>query len=702
MVVCLGLLSFVPATGYAADEVVKSIEWENDSPVHIYVDHNTYQLKVLAEVAGLTMKKDVTEEAYWLSSNPATVKVEKGLLSALKNGSSKISAKYKGFSITVDVTSEYLFKEIRLNQNENIQVELGDPDLALSAFAVEQDSTSNEITTNAEWSSSNTAVATVSKGKVIAKSKGTAVITVKYKGMSDTVEVKVVSPYSSIDISSIGGLEYYVGDETISPLIAVAKLVGGSTEDVTERAEWTSSNSKVAQVEKGRLTLLTAGTAKITASYLGVTKEVSVIVRLPYQALVLTPTGDRHMFIMDEPLQVQAQVMNDASNKLDVTALAKWTSSNSMAVTVANGKITPKATGAASISAEYKGITKSINITVLPTLLSMEIKDKDLQLFRNETKALPVVTGTALDGDTYDFSPIAEWKSSDDRIIKIENGKMIADKPGTAVLTATIRGFSTVVQVKVMEKVLALLPSSKAVSIIVGQEVSIPAVRAIFEDGTEEALTNQITWKTSTPNVLVKDGKLRGLLQGKLTLTGTYLNKTITIPVTLEEEITEFRVEPDSLELNIGQSKSVKVTGVYKDGTTTTLTSKITWDSAAPNVAVMKGSFVKAAAIGQTVLSGSYQGKKIQLIVKVVPKLVKLEADEKSYSLAAGGSAVIALRAIYDNGIAADISTEAVWSSTNLGVVQVDKGHIKALKKGSASVKATFKGKSVTFRVTVK
>ncbi|MDF2815951.1 MAG: hypothetical protein K0Q81_2151, partial [Paenibacillus sp.] len=102
------------------------------------------------------------------------------------------------------------------------------------------------------------------------------------------------------------------------------------------------------------------------------------------------------------------------------------------------------------------------------------------------------------------------------------------------------------------------------------------------------------------------------------------------------------------------------------------------------------------------VLTGTFQGKPIQITVKVVPKLMKLEADEKSYSLAVGGSANIALRAIYDTGAAANIMAEAVWSSTNLGVVQVEKGQIKALKKGSASIKATYKGKSLTIRVTVK
>ncbi len=702
VVLCVGLLALVPSSGHAADEVVRSIQWDNNSPVHIYVEHNTYQLKVLSEVEGLTMKKDVTEESYWVSSNPQNVKVEKGLLTALKSGTAKITAKYKGFSITVDVTSEYLFKEIRLSQNEATQLELGDPALALSAFAVEQDSTSNEITTNAEWISSNTSVLTVSKGNVTAKGKGTATVTVKYKGMSDSVEVKVVSPYSSIEINPINGLEYYVGDTAAHPLTATAKLIGGSTEEVTEKAEWSSSNSNIVTVEKGRLTFLAAGTAKITVSYLGVSKEVSVIVRLPYQALVLTPSEDRHMFLSDEPHQVQAQVMNDVNNKMDVTSLAKWTSSNPMAVTVVNGNIAAKATGSAVISVEYRGITKTINITVLPTLLSMEIDDKGPQLFRNESKTLPLVAGTTLDGESYDFSPIAKWKSSNESVLKVENGKMIADQPGTAVLTATIRGFSASIEVKVLEKVLALLPSSKSVSLIVGKEVSIPTIRAVFEDGEEETLTDKMVWKTSSPNVLVKDGKLRGLLQGKLTLTGTYLNKTITIPVTLEEEVEQFRVEPESIELTLGQSKSVKVTGVYGDGATTTLTSKITWNSSSPNVAVMKGSFVKAVGIGDAVLTGTFQGKPIQITIKVVPKLMKLEADEKSYSLAVGGSANIALRAIYDTGAAANIMTEAVWSSTNLGVVQVEKGQIKALKKGSASIKATYKGKSLTIRVTVK
>src|SRR5690606_32023591 len=114
----------------------------------------------------------------------------------------------------------------------------------------------------------------------------------------------------------------------------------------------------------------------------------------------------------------------------------------------------------------------------------------------DESKVLPLVGGTTLDGEKLDFSPVAQWKSSNEKVLKTENGKMIAGEPGSAVLTATIRGFSTSIEVNVQERVLALLPSSKSVSLIVGKQIDIPTVRAVFEDGEEEILTDAMIWKS--------------------------------------------------------------------------------------------------------------------------------------------------------------------------------------------------------------
>ncbi|MNI46722.1 Bacterial Ig-like domain (group 2) [compost metagenome] len=195
---------------------------------------------------------------------------------------------------------------------------------------------------------------------------------------------------------------------------------------------------------------------------------------------------------------------------------------------------------------------------------------------------------------------------------------------------------------------------------------------------------------------------IKGLTKGSATLKGTYSNKTITIPVTIEQKITNIVVEPSAIELNIKKSKSIKVIGYYKDGTKVTLSSKVGWSSSNTDVATVSSTSVKAVAEGTSTLSGSYQGHNVSVKVNVVPKLTSLIVNEKKVALAPGASKALVLTATYDTGKTDSVAGSAVWTSSKPSVATVADGKIVAVAKGSTSIKAKFGGKTVTIRVTVK
>jgi flavodoxin len=112
------------------------------------------------------------------------------------------------------------------------------------------------------WYSSDKAVATVRKGVVKAKGKGTAIITAKSGRKRARVKVKVVP--KTVKTTKI----------TLSPSKTIRLKVGGKKtvkatvepEDSTQPVKWSSSNEKVAKVNsKGEVTAKGKGTAKITA-----------------------------------------------------------------------------------------------------------------------------------------------------------------------------------------------------------------------------------------------------------------------------------------------------------------------------------------------------------------------------------------------------------------------------------------------------
>ncbi|WII36894.1 Ig-like domain-containing protein [Paenibacillus thiaminolyticus] len=710
----IGLLPFHGAA-YAADTVT-DVHFESDvNPVHVIVEGQSVQLKLIGTIKG--EQKDVTGLADWSSSNPSAVTVDAGWVKGAGKGTSEITAKYQGYTLKKTVISNYMYDDLSV-RSEDTGVDI-DKETTLylgmkpnwKAFAFDNDAnTENDVTADASWSSSNSSVVEVNKGKLTLKDKGEAEITVKYKGLSSKIKIKVELPYEELTLSPDKLIEFEFGDSAVN-VIAKAKKKDGDLEDVTDKADWSTSDSGVAEVKDGVVKPIGVGTATITATYLGATKSVSVVVRPSYQAMRISPDKKQTMLLGDAPLQVQTFVLNSADTQEEVTHLAEWTSSNVMAVTVEQGQVYAKAAGTATVTAKYKGLSKSVEVNVIPAIEKLtwpeEDKDKDkdgirkMDIYMEESQSLPKVSAVTLGGDTVDVSDLAVWTSSNTGVISIKDEKMKAESRGTATLTANVRGHEISLEVTVKRKALILQSNTTEMTIVTGREQAVPDVTVIYMNGDEENVTSEVKWESSSPNLLVVNGKLKGLVASKVTLNGTYGNVKISVKVTIEEEVVRFEIEPDQLTLNVKKSQSIKVTGYYKNGKKISLGSKVDWKSDNEKIATVKGSSVKGVAIGSTVLNGEFQGQKLEVPVKVTPKLTKLIAEPGSLKLTAGQKANWKVKAIYDTGEVVDVTSSVTFVPSNTKV-KVERGSVQGVSKGSTSVKLTFEGKSTSLRVSVK
>jgi len=134
------------------------------------------------------------------------------------------------------------------------------------------------VTGGVVWQSSNPAVAAVTDAGILtAVSTGTATITASYQGVVGTLTVSV-SDVAVTLISLYGTTTTTRGLTT--QLTASATLTDGSARIVTGAAVWQSLNTDIATVSSSGLvtTLSTAGTATITATYLGMTGSVNIVV----------------------------------------------------------------------------------------------------------------------------------------------------------------------------------------------------------------------------------------------------------------------------------------------------------------------------------------------------------------------------------------------------------------------------------------
>ncbi|QWU15001.1 hypothetical protein SAMN04487895_109203 [Paenibacillus sophorae] len=729
LLVALFVSILFPAGAGAAAGDVNSIEFDSASKVELTVGQTPKQLKVLATVEGSSSKRDITAAAVWTSSDTGVVTVSSGLLTPKGSGSAIIKATYNNSVATIEVSVSYPYKNLKLEHEGSGSYKLGDSGSLLQVTATiaggDSETAVNDVTEDAEWSSSNGNVLTVSDGLLKLVGEGSATIAAKYKGLTASFKATVALPYSGLEIRSGGAavdeLEMLIGDDAVSLSAFTKASEQSDVKNVTADAKWTSSNTSAVTVENGAIKAIGIGKATIKADYLGVSQSVDVYVRAPYEALLLTPSGDQTLFI-GETLKMKAEVRDAANSTIDVTSDANFSLDNKLAAALSTGTetvITAKAAGTSAVKAEYKGSSKSFKLTVYPTLSAMKADSTKLELYTGDTAGLPKVSGTKLDESTVDINQEIEWTSANEDIAMIKDGKISAVSAGTVHLTgkwkeaqtvsskADFRSKSVDVVLTVKDKVLVLIGPEDDLGLVAGEEAQLPEVNAVMENGDEKDVTDEIAWTLSGSNAVIKQtssGKvIKGLVKGSATLKGTYSNKSISIPVKIEQKIVKITVDPAVLEMNIKNTKSIKATGYTAAGKTVNLSSVMNWTSSDTAVVSVKGASIKALAEGTASLSGSYQGISVTVKVSVVPKLTKLKLSENRFKLSPGSAASVSVTAEYDTGKTASVTGSVVWTSSKLSVASISQsGAIAAYSKGTAVLKGKFGGKTVSVTVTVK
>ena len=332
----------------------------------------------------------------WSSSDTKIATVSsKGKVKGVKTGTATITctSNATGLSTTCKVT----VGSVKLDQTE-VSVEKGKT-MTLKATAYPSTLEDKTVT----WTSSNTAVATVSsKGKVKGVRTGTATITCTSNatGLSATCEVTVGSV--KLDQTEVAVKK----GETVT---LKATVYPTTLEDKT--VTWTSSNTKVATVSsKGKVKGVRTGTATITctsnATGLSATCEVTVGSVMLDQTEVTVKKG--------KTVTLKATVY--PSTLADKSVI--WKSSNtSIATVTAEGKVKGIKAGTATITCTSvaTGLSATCTVTVTSTSGSRSLDgDDDDELTGIEENVVAVEPF-----DVYDLSG---------RSIYIVNGKKILKK----------------------------------------------------------------------------------------------------------------------------------------------------------------------------------------------------------------------------------------------------------------------------------
>ncbi|MFB5266251.1 Ig domain-containing protein [Paenibacillus enshidis] len=569
----------------------------------------------------------------------------------------------------------------------------------LKVAAVDSSANKTDVTAEAEWTTSNNGVAKVENGLVTPLSEGTARITVYWNSKTLAQNVKVKARYTKLTLEPSGQIDLLTGGQG-EQLKLTGVLSSGKTE-TPSKVSWSSSDTSVATVENGLVKPVAKGVAYIAARAEGLSTRMTVYVRSSSQALLLSETGSLSMFLGGASQKLKATDVSIAGTKTDVTDKAVWSSSDPLVLSVNEGVITAKAAGKSTVKVSYNGYSKSVKVTVLPTINRLVASKTSLPVIMGSKTSLPSVSAYFADGSKRSVTSDVTWSVGNTSVAKLENGKLVAVAPGTTNLIASVGGEQVQIPVTAQYKVVKLTVSQAKYTLTAGQETSLPTVKAQLANGTSKDISDEVSWVASNARVTVQNGKIKAVSKGTATVKAMYMGKYVKASVKVEPVIQNLSPSTANVELNLKKSKGIKVTGVFTDGSSANLSQNMKWTTSNAAVATIKGSTIKAVGFGTATLNGTYQDKSVQIQVIVSTKLEKLVISSKKVNLTPGASQVLTLTAKYDNGASKNVTDAATWVSSKTGAATVSNGVVKAVAKGSSTVKASYGGKYVTAAVKV-
>lgn len=342
---------------------------------------------------------------------------------------------------------------------------------------------------NPVWKSSNSKIAVVKNGKVIARKTGKATITATYKGKSYKCTVLVKSPK--------------ISSAKFSMTVGTKKQV--RVLNTINRVVWFTSNKSVAVVDKkGLVTARKAGKVKITGKLHG--KNYTSVITVKKSAVKPVTLSKKSAKVLVGS-SLQLKLNNAASSKV------AWKTSNKSIATVSKGKVVPKKSGKVTITAVYN--KKSYKCTVVipqPAIISSD--------------GFTMTIGKSLALKVTNTKGKITWKSSDPSVATINSlGKVTAKKTGKTTISAVVGSCTIKKNIEVVGKGDY---TSETISVIPGETLDIA-------EGTVTDYTKGLVSINGRTVKMLKPGTARVTVKSKSGLICDYEFKIKKSSITATE-----------------------------------------------------------------------------------------------------------------------------------------------------------------------
>lgn len=488
-------------------------------------------------------------------------------------------------------------------------------------------------------------------------------------------------------------------------LEAYATLTDGSRLDVSSLAEWGSDDLNIvenSEFVKGGFYALSSGLVTVTANYQGQMSSYDLLIS-DTELASLSITPDLPLMIVGDRLQFNAQGIYTNSQSSDVTDKASWYSDDTSIVTIdsTTGEATAIGVGVTAINATKHGITESTHVYVQHDKVVDSVEAEVMGL-----STLPLGTSTLLnakiayfDGEPDDSAgDKVQWLVDKPTTGYVYGSTFYSLSEGSATLQAVYGGVvSNDIVITVSDAVIKgieLTPSTK-IELSDGRTYQANVV-AIYSDNTQSANLTDADWSSSDDTIAsVNNGLITAHSVGIADITVTYGDYTQTVEVEVNDAdiVNLILNNNETIILDKGRTQTVVAHWLYSDGHTELIDlshddfTLNVGDRAVANFDISNKNELTTLSEGMTYINliytdpsdGTvYTSANVSVLVQS-KKITSLTFTQSEAQLAKGTQAVFMVEATFTNGNTLDVTSAAIWSSSEESIATVNRGVVSAI-----------------------
>ena len=489
--------------------------------------------------------KDLTAQVTWSSSNTAVASIASGgLLTAMSVNSSPVTvtATLSSVSGTTAVTvATASLTSIEIVGAPTVTIANG-TSYQFTAYGFYNDGSRHNVTTQATWSSSNTAAATVgTTGRAASSGVGSTTVTATVGSIAGTVTLDVTS--ATIVSMVVAPSTTTIAPQTVQAFTAIGTFSDSTTQNITHDVTWTSNNTGVATISNssgnvGVATGVATGSSTISASFQSVTGTQTLTVS-PVTLSSIAVTSPSAGMAAGSLLALQAVGTFTDGSTQHLETVCTWSSSDTTIATVSANIVSGVATGAVTIGCSLGAVSGTANLTV-EGLTAITISPASATLAQGTSTAL-TAKATLTDGTTQDVTNSAIWTSSNSTVVTLSAasgsfGAAIGSAPGNSTVTAVLAGqvgLSPVTVTSATLTSLAITPVNPQIALGARQSFS---AKGTFSDGSTQDLGSQVVWTSSdlTTAIINSTGAALTTGPGSTTISASLAGVSDTTVLTVQ------------------------------------------------------------------------------------------------------------------------------------------------------------------------